>query len=61
MQCSLTTARYRHVVSLLNQLNEYRRISQTAGSTELTDAMSGILNIFKKGGEMDGTTKKKAG
>ena len=58
MQCSLTTARYRHVVSLLNQLNEYRRISQTAGSTELTDAMSGILNIFKKGGEMDGITKK---
>lgn len=59
MQCSLTTARYRHVVSLLNQLNDYRRISQTAGCTELTDAMSGILNIFKKGGEMDGTTKKK--
>lgn len=59
MQCTLTMARYRHVVGLLNQLNDYRRISHTAGCTELTDAMVGILDIFKKGGDLYGSTKKK--
>lgn len=59
MQCTLTTARYRLVLGLLNQLNDYRRIAHTAGCAELGEAMAGILDIFRKGEEGGAAMKKK--
>lgn len=59
MQCTLTMSRYRRILQILNQLNEYRRIADTAGCTELGEAMAGILDIFRKGQEGSSTAKKK--
>ncbi|KDQ57819.1 hypothetical protein JAAARDRAFT_58400 [Jaapia argillacea MUCL 33604] len=44
----LTTTRYRRVSVLLNQLNEYRSISNTAGCIELTAGISDLLSAFER-------------
>lgn len=59
MQTTLTMAKYRRVLTLLNELNDYRRIAETAGCEELGNKMEGILVLFRKGAA-DLTTKRKA-
>lgn len=45
--------RYRRLLSMLNELNRYRRIAQTAGCTELDEKMVAILEMYMKRGEGD--------
>ncbi|KAI0789120.1 SSU ribosomal protein S9P [Abortiporus biennis] len=45
----LTMSRYRKFVKLLNQLDEYRRIAETAGCVQLSEAVQDILGVFEKG------------
>lgn len=47
-ECPLTTARYRRSIALLNQLNDMRRIAQTAGCTDVVQAVSTVLVMFEK-------------
>lgn len=44
----LTTSRYRRFTGLLNQLNDYRRISETAGCYDLAIHVANILAIFER-------------
>ncbi|KZP34224.1 SSU ribosomal protein S9P [Athelia psychrophila] len=57
MGCSLTMTRYRRLLGMLNELNRYRRIAQTAGCTELDGKMVAILEMYMKRG--DGDVKKR--
>jgi small subunit ribosomal protein S9 len=45
----LTTARYRRVITLLNELHEYFRIATTAGCTELARSLGLITGMFESG------------
>lgn len=49
MHSPLTMAKYRRVLSLLNELDDYRRIASTAGCGELEDRMAEILVLFSQG------------
>ncbi|KIM91915.1 hypothetical protein PILCRDRAFT_809909 [Piloderma croceum F 1598] len=49
MQCHLSMANYRYILKMLQELNEYRRIAETAGCDELESKMAAILDLFKKG------------
>ena len=44
----LTTARYRRVTALLNQLNDYQRIASTAGCHDLGTGIASVLEIFER-------------
>lgn len=48
LEARLTTSRYRRVTTLLNQLNDYRRISETAGCYELAAHVGNVLAIFER-------------
>ncbi|KAF7979864.1 hypothetical protein HWV62_40629 [Athelia sp. TMB] len=53
MGCALTMTRYRRLLGMLNELNRYRRIAQTAGCTELDEKMVAILEMYMKRGDGD--------
>lgn len=44
----LTTGRYRRVTKLLNQLDEYHRIAQTAGHGALATGIFDIISLFER-------------
>jgi small subunit ribosomal protein S9 len=48
-QSKMTTARYRRVTTLLNELNDYLRIATTAGCTELAEGIRQIVAMFESG------------
>ncbi|KAF9060656.1 SSU ribosomal protein S9P [Rhodocollybia butyracea] len=48
-ETTITISRYRKVIALLNELNEYLRIATTAGYEEIADKISGIVTIFESG------------
>jgi len=48
-QDKLTTTRYRRVTKLLNQLNDYHRISETAGHLTLASGIRNIIELFESG------------
>ncbi|KAI0342169.1 ribosomal protein S5 domain 2-like protein [Trametopsis cervina] len=43
----MTPSRYRKVVALLNQLDEYRRIAETGGARELAGSIAELLSDFE--------------
>lgn len=43
----MTTTRYRKVTKILNQLNDYHRIANTAGNSDLAGAIHNILKMFE--------------
>lgn len=45
----LTTTRYRRVTRLLNQLNDYHRIAETAGHLTLASGIRNIIELFESG------------
>lgn len=47
-ECALTTARYRRAVQLLNQLNDMRRIAETAGCQDVVQSISSVVVMFEK-------------
>lgn len=46
---SMTTARYRRVTTLLNQLNDYHRIAHAASCTDLANGIGEIVTMFESG------------
>ncbi|KAI0675259.1 ribosomal protein S5 domain 2-like protein [Trametes maxima] len=48
MDAKLTTSRYRRFVTQLNQLNEYRRLAEVAGHTELATRLQRVLDMFER-------------
>lgn len=48
-QDKLTTTRYRRVTKLLNQLNDYHRIAETAGHFTLASGLRDIIELFESG------------
>lgn len=48
-QDKLTTTRYRRVTGLLNQLNDYHRIANTAGHSALATGIRNIIELFESG------------
>ncbi|KAF8236540.1 ribosomal protein S5 domain 2-like protein [Tricholoma matsutake] len=48
-QSKMTTARYRRVTTLLNELNDYFRIATTAGCTDLAEGIGQIIAMFESG------------
>ncbi|EAU91037.2 SSU ribosomal protein S9P [Coprinopsis cinerea okayama7 len=46
-QTKMTLSRYRKVTKLLNELNDYYRIANTAGVAEISRSLEGILSIFE--------------
>lgn len=48
MHCTLTMTRYRRLLVMLNELNDYRRIAEAAGCDELDEKMVAILDMYKK-------------
>jgi small subunit ribosomal protein S9 len=48
-QSKMTTARYRRVTTLLNELNEYFRIATTAGCADLAKGIGQIVAMFESG------------
>ncbi|KAL0579170.1 37S ribosomal protein S9, mitochondrial [Marasmius crinis-equi] len=45
----MTTTKYRKVTTLLNELNEYLRIAETAGYPDLAEMIDAILGMFESG------------
>ncbi|KAI0093032.1 ribosomal protein S9/S16-domain-containing protein [Irpex rosettiformis] len=43
----MTPSRYRRVISLLNQLDEYKRIAEVSGANELADNLTELLSEFE--------------
>jgi len=43
----MTPSRYRRVITLLNQLDEYKRIAEAAGARDLAENISGLLTEFE--------------
>ncbi|TFY67925.1 hypothetical protein EVJ58_g1341 [Rhodofomes roseus] len=48
MRMTLSTTRYRRLIKLLNQLDQYRRIADVAGVDVLTERIEGVLSVFEK-------------
>ena len=48
LNANLSASRHRRLVSLLNQLNEFRRIAGTAGHNNLAAGISGVLEMFER-------------
>ncbi|KAF8894029.1 ribosomal protein S9/S16-domain-containing protein [Infundibulicybe gibba] len=48
-QSRMTTARYRRVTTLLNELNDYLRIANTAGCADLGEGIGQIVAMFESG------------
>ncbi|KXN91034.1 37S ribosomal protein S9, mitochondrial [Leucoagaricus sp. SymC.cos] len=48
-QDKLTTTRFRRVTRLLNQLNDYLRIAETAGHLTLANGIRNIISLFESG------------
>ena len=44
----LTTARYRRLITLLAQLDEYERIADAAGHIEMQNGIASILSLFER-------------
>ena len=44
----LNPGRYRRILTLLNQLDEYRRIAEVAGCTELAENIADLLSGYEK-------------
>ncbi|OBZ67169.1 37S ribosomal protein S9, mitochondrial [Grifola frondosa] len=47
LSTKLSTARYRRVIDLLNELNDYRNVAQTAGCEGLAAAIQSMLDNFE--------------
>lgn len=45
----MTPSRYRRVISLLNQLDEYKRIAEVAGVNDLAGRIAELLGTFESG------------
>ncbi|KAI0048256.1 ribosomal protein S5 domain 2-like protein [Auriscalpium vulgare] len=45
---ALTTARYRRIITLLNELEEYARIANTAGHRDLGGGIVEVLQVFER-------------
>ena len=45
---TLSTARYRRMVNVLNELNDFKRIAETAGVAELTGHLAELLGTYEK-------------
>ncbi|KAI0063714.1 SSU ribosomal protein S9P [Artomyces pyxidatus] len=45
---TLTTSRYRRILVLLQELEEYARIAHTAGHDELGEGVSSVLEVFER-------------
>ncbi|KAJ8522452.1 hypothetical protein ONZ45_g967 [Pleurotus djamor] len=52
-QSKMTTSRYRRVLALLNQLNDYHRIAKTAGCEQLAEGISHVVEFFERGNKDD--------
>ncbi|KAJ3814815.1 SSU ribosomal protein S9P [Lentinula aff. lateritia] len=48
-ETAMTISRYRKVIALLNELNEYLRIATTAGYADVADRIGSIISIFESG------------
>lgn len=48
VETKLTTARYRRLVSLLTQLEDYRKIAHTAGCLEVAEGIEEVVGLFQK-------------
>lgn len=48
LSAKLSASRHRRLVSLLNQLNEFRRIAGTAGHANLADGITSVLEMFER-------------
>lgn len=48
-QDKLTSTRYRRMTKLLNQLNDYHRIAETAGHLTLAGGIRSIVDLFEAG------------
>jgi small subunit ribosomal protein S9 len=48
-QSKMTTARYRRVIALLSELNDYLRIATTAGCADLAEGIGQIVSMFESG------------
>ncbi len=48
LSTKLSAARHRRLTDLLNQLNDFRRISHTAGHVDLGLGISNILEVFER-------------
>jgi small subunit ribosomal protein S9 len=46
-ETQLTTTRYRRITTLLNELNDYRRVAAAAGLTELLAGVNEIVELFE--------------
>ena len=46
---TMTTARYRRVTALLNELNDYNRIAHAANCTDLANGIGEIVTMFESG------------
>ncbi|EEB93739.1 hypothetical protein MPER_07567 [Moniliophthora perniciosa FA553] len=49
LECKLTTTRYQKITTLLNQLNHYLAIANTAGYKDLAVRVNDILSEFESG------------
>ncbi len=43
----MTPSRYRRVIALLNQLDEYKRIAEVAGAIDLAGSITALLSEFE--------------
>jgi len=48
LETKLSASRYRRMLTLLNELNNYRRIAETAGHVDLGQGVGGVLEVFEK-------------
>ena len=48
VETKLTTARYRRLVGLLNQLEDFRKIADTAGCLDVAEGIADVVGMFQK-------------
>lgn len=48
VETKLTTARYRRLVGLLTQLEDYRKIAHTAGCVDVSEGIADVIQLFQK-------------
>ncbi|KAG6866698.1 hypothetical protein C0991_011357 [Blastosporella zonata] len=48
-QCTMTRARYRRIIKLLNELNSYLTIATAANATDVKTAIGSIVALFESG------------
>ncbi|KAK7692572.1 hypothetical protein QCA50_004202 [Cerrena zonata] len=48
VETKLTTARYRRLVGLLTQLEDYHKIAHTAGCADVAEGIADVIELFQK-------------